>query len=378
MSKLVRRLSIVAALAVLAAAIYFSTRLQKMKKPPERAKKVELIRDAQAWVVTNKSIGSKLAIQGRLSAYEKMDIFSEVSGKLMESSKPIKVGNYFEAGDLLLRIDDEENRLNLLSQKSSLMNAITQFMPDLKIDYPESFGHWKRYLDQFDVKASVKEFPNPVNDKEKYFISSKNIHSQFYTIKSAEKRLSKFSIYAPFSGVITESFVNPGSIIQPSQKLGTMMNNGAYELEATINLSDLNFIKKGSSVKLFSDDIEGKWNGKVVRYSDQIDPSTQTVIVFIRVYGSGLRSGMYLRGNIGTGSIDDAVELPLRVLIDNNAVYEIVDSLLVLRPVEVEKVVGSTAIVKGLTEGKVILSEKIVGAFEGMKVRPVVDGNSVQ
>jgi len=377
MSVLTRRLSIVAALVILAASLFVMTRFQRQVVKPERAQKIEVLRDVQLLQVNNQSIGSSLDIQGRLSAFEKIDIFTEVAGRLLESSKPIKVGNYFEEGSILMRIDNDEAHLNLLSQKSNLMNAITQLMPDLKIDYPESFQQWKTYLDEFDVKKNLKALPEPLNDKEKYFIAARNLHGQYYTIKGAEKRLSKYTVYAPFSGVITESMVNPGSTVQPGQRLGQLMNKSAFELEATINLGDLKYIKTGKAVKLYSDDLGKEWNGKVARISDQIDPNTQTVIAFIRVYGNNLREGMYLRGNVSTGSIVNSTAIPLRVMVNDDSVYEVKDSILSLRKVEVIKVLGSQAIVKDLPEGVTIVNEKLVGAFDGMKVNPLPIQNAI-
>ncbi len=377
MSVLTRRLSIVAALVILAASLYVMTQFQSQVVKPERAQKVEVLRDVSLIKVSNQNIGSSLDIQGRLSAFEKIDIFTEVAGRLLESSKPIKVGNYFEEGSILMRIDNEEAHLNLLSQRSNLMNAITQLMPDLKIDYPESFQQWKTYLDEFDVNKNLKALPEPLNDKEKYFIAARNLHGQYYTIKGAEKRLSKYTVYTPFGGVITESMVNPGSTVQPGQRLGQLMNKSAFELEATINLGDLKYIKKGKSVKLYSDDLGKEWNGKVARVSDQIDPNTQTVIAFIRVYGQNLREGMYLRGSVSTGNIANSTAIPLRVMINDDSVYEVKDSTLSLRKVEVIKVLGSEAIIKDLPEGITIVNEKLVGAFDGMKVNPLPIQNAI-
>lgn len=377
MSVLTRRLSIVAALVILAVSLYVMTQFQSQVVKPERAQKVEVLRDVSLIKVSNQNIGSSLDIQGRLSAFEKIDIFTEVAGRLLESSKPIKVGNYFEEGSILMRIDNEEAHLNLLSQKSNLMNAITQLMPDLKIDYPESFQQWKTYLDEFDVNKNLKALPEPLNDKEKYFIAARNLHGQYYTIKGAEKRLSKYTVYTPFAGVITESMVNPGSTVQPGQRLGQLMNKSAFELEATINLGDLKYIKKGKSVKLYSDDLGKEWNGKVARVSDQIDPNTQTVIAFIRVYGQNLREGMYLRGSVSTGNIANSTAIPLRVMINDDSVYEVKDSILSLRKVEVIKVLGSEAIIKDLPEGITIVNEKLVGAFDGMKVNPLPIQNAI-
>jgi len=370
MSQFKRHLSIVAAIVILFGAIFLSRALSDLKTAPERRSdggktvpQVEVIK------VQNAVEKTTLDIQGELVAFDKIDLYAEVSGTLKPSGKAFKVGNYFPKGSVLLSIDDEETKLNLLSQKSSLLNSITQLMPDLKIDYPESFEQWQTYLVNFDVESPIQVFPTPLNQSEKYFIASRNLYTQFYNIKSAETRLSKFTIYAPFSGVLTEANINPGTLVRQGQKLGVLMNSGAYELQATVPLRELKFVKTGSPVQLTSDEINGKWTGRVKRVSNQIDRGTQTVTVFVGLSGKGLRENMYLRGKVATQPIDKAISIPRPLLINQNAVYEVRDETLKLHPVEVVKITENTAIVRGLEDGITILKEPVGGAFEGMKVR---------
>lgn len=370
MNIITRQISIVAALLFLLGAAYYFKKLSDQKKPPKEApKKAALLQSVESFAIEKGSVASSLEIQGRLKAFNKIDLFSEVSGTLVSTTKPFKVGSYFEKGAVLLRIDDEEARLNLLAQKSSLENLITQMMPDLKIDYPESFQQWKDYLDQFDVNKSVKAFPTPLSDAEKFLISSRNLHNQYYNIRSAETRLNKYSIAAPFSGVLTQTSINAGSLIRSGQKLGELMNTYSYELEATVSMQDLKSIRPGNTVKLRSDNLEGQWTGKVKRISDQIDPSTQSVIVFIGVSGKELREGMYLRGDISAGSISDAIEVPRDLLVDQKAVYQIQgDSQLVLQNIELVSINGTKAIIKGIDNNAFLLKEVLPGMYDGMKV----------
>jgi multidrug efflux pump subunit AcrA (membrane-fusion protein) len=373
-----RKISIVAGVVIpLFIAAFAYNFLSSQKAPPKKkgftgndARRVEVI------VVENNLVPSTLDVQGRLVAYDKIDILAEVSGILEPSSSTFKVGSRFAKGSVMLKIDSEEAKLNLLSQKSTLQNAITQLMPDLKIDYPESFEHWVAYLQQFDIEKPIQAFPEPLNDKEKFFIATRNIHSQYYNIKSAETRLSKYNIYAPFSGVITEASINPGSLVRVGQKLGELMNTNNYELEATIRLADLNYIKVGSPVSLHSDDIDGNWNGRIKRISDQIDANTQTVIVYIGVTGKSLKEGMYLRGGVKLKNIENAFEIQRDLLVEQSKVYKIEnDSLLALQDVEVVKSTENTVIVKGLKNGTPLLKEVFPGIFEGMVVEVKNDKN---
>ena len=371
MSDKIRKISVVAGVVLpLFIAAFAYNYFSSQKAPPKKKDFAgDDIRRVDVITVENKNISSTLDVQGRLVAFDKIDILAEVSGILVSSSNTFKVGSRFAKGSVMLQIDSKEAELNLLSQKSTLLNAITQLMPDLKIDYPESFEHWKNYLQQFDIEKPIQPFPEPVNDKEKFFIATRNILSQYYNIKSAETRLSKYNIYAPFSGVITETMINPGSLVRVGQKLGELMNTGNYELEATVRLADLNYIKVGSNVSLYSDDIDGNWNGRVKRISDQIDASTQTVIVYVGVTGKNLKEGMYLRGGVKLKPIENAFEVSRDLLVDQSKIYTIQnDSFLVLQDVDIIKSTENTVIVGGLENGAKVLKEVFPGIFEGMKV----------
>ena len=373
MNSTFRKISIVlGALILLGSAFVLAPKLSQKEAPPKKAETaIVQAREVKVMTVKNGAVSSTLEVQGSLEAYNKVGIFAEVTGTLSNSNRAVKVGNYFKKGAVLLNIDREETKLNILAQKSSLLNGITTLMPDLKIDYPASFQQWKEYIDNFNVEHPIKAFPKALNDQEKYFIASKNLLSQYYTIKSAENRLQKYTVYAPFSGVITQSSIQPGSLVRAGQMMGELMGTGAYEMKATLNLEDLPFIKTGSKVNLYSDAVAGNWVGTVKRISDQIDPNTQSVIAYIGVSGKGLREGMYLRGDLNTEVIKSAVQIPIDLLTNQNQVYVINDRRLTLRTIEVVSTNASYAIIKGLSDDVLLLSEKIVGAYEGLTVNPI-------
>ncbi|MEM1216848.1 MAG: HlyD family efflux transporter periplasmic adaptor subunit, partial [Bacteroidota bacterium] len=216
----------------------------------------------------------------------------------------------------------------------------------------------------------LADLPVPANDQEKRFIAARNLYTQFYNIKSQEARLEKYTIYAPFSGVLTTTQVRPGSVIRAGQLLGTFMATGNYELVATVPLAELNEINVGNKVKLQSDDISGEWTGTVKRISDQIDAGSQTVQVFIGVNGKNLREGMYLSGTVNSKDIPNAYRIDRQLLINNREVYAVRDSLLELKDVELIRLEDQQAVIRGLPEGTQLLANPIPGAYEGMKVAP--------
>jgi hypothetical protein len=80
---------------------------------------------------------------------------------------------------------------------------------------------------------------------------------------------------------------------------------------------------------------------------------------------------MYLKGNIETIPVEDAIEIPRNLLVDGNHIFNVVDSALQLMPVEVVDYHEDKAVIKGVAPGQMILINSLPGAFEGMRVSPV-------
>ncbi len=360
--------SILLGVAILAGGYFGSKYLASLKPAPMKKEIPKRIKSVEVAVINNGKIATKLDVQGRLEAYNKIALFTEVGGAV-KTSKPFKKGTYFSKGEVMMRIDDAEVRLNLQAQKATLMNAVAMMMPDLKIDYPESFPSWETYLTNFDVDAPIKALPAAKNQREKLFVAGRNLYTQFYSIKSAEERLSKYTLYAPFSGVLTTAAINEGAVIRPGQQLGELMATGYYEMVATVPLSQLDFLQPGGEVKLFSEDIAGSWTGKIRRIGDQIDPGTQTVNVFVGVSGKELREGMFLRGEADARVLENVVEIDRDLLIDEGEIFVVKnDTLLSLVPVNVRKFNRETVIIAGLPSGTKILTSDVAGAYDGMRV----------
>ena len=124
----------------------------------------------------------------------------------------------------MLSLNSDEFYASLQSQKSNLYNLITSILPDLRLDYPTEFKKWETYLKGFDMNKTTPKLPDFSSDKEKYFISGRGILTAYYNVKNLEVRLSKHQIRAPFSGILTEALVTPGTLVRVGQKLGEFID----------------------------------------------------------------------------------------------------------------------------------------------------------
>lgn len=104
------------------------------------------------------------------------------------------------------------------------------------------------------------------------------------------------------------------------------------------------------------------------RTSKQLDPTTQSIPVYIQVSGSGLRDGMYLKGGIEGASLSSVSVLPVDLLINTNQIYIYQDSLLDLKTVEIIKIVDGQAYVQGLDGSEQVITSGNNNLFLGQKV----------
>jgi membrane fusion protein (multidrug efflux system) len=319
--------------------------------------------------VTNGEIPIIINANGNLVASRKIELYAEVQGIFKSTKKPFKAGQSYRRGDVLLSIDSQEFYTSLIAQRSTLFDLITGMMPDLKFDYPASFPNWEAYLQKFDLETDIPTLPEPVTDKEKYFVNGRQVVSTYYNIKNLEERYQKYKISAPFNGMLTESLVNPGTLIRSGQKLGEFVDLTDFELEVNVNAEFMDILKVGENVALTNLAGNKSWIGSVKRVNGRIDQNTQTVQVYIGVKGDGLIEGMYLEANIVARSEIDAIEIPRNLLINESQIFVVEGDQLKLKSVSAVYFTDKTAIIKGLASGTAMLSRPVPGAYEGMLIK---------
>ncbi|MBN1782447.1 efflux RND transporter periplasmic adaptor subunit [bacterium] len=357
---------------ILIMAVIIGQILSQQKEPMKRRPASDLIKPPVIKTVVHQNVSLEIEMTGPLYAYHRADIYAEVSGVLQVTDPPFRAGLFFEAGQVLLKIDDGVFRNNVLAQRSALMNQITLLLPDLQIDFPNSAVIWQDYLSGYDIHQNLGPLPEASSDQERYYIASRNIYQQYYTIKSMEATLEKYTIRAPFPGIIATTEVNPGTLIRTGQKLGELAGTGLYEMEASVTLDEAEQLRTGQPVKMTSEDMPGEFRGTIQRINSVLDRASMTVKVYIHSRDQRLRDGMYMSATAQGSAIPDVVRLK-RDLLVGNQVYVVRDSVLTLHPVTVVSEKGEYVLVRGLTDGMQLLFEVWPEARPGIRLPAAPD-----
>jgi len=331
---------------------------------PESVSKTKAI----VQIVKNEQKGITANGFGKVNSASMINITSEVQGKINASIK-LKKGTHFKAGQVLFSIKNTDVKIALQARKSGYLTLMTQILPDLKLDFGENFDAWLKFYTAIDVSKVMPPMPKTKSFKEKNFVVSRNIYTEYYSILAEQERLKKYIITAPFTGSIIETFTDNGAIINPGSPVISAMREGKLELEIPISSSQIADVAKGASVMMY-DDNGTTASGIVSRIGTFINPQTQTVPVFIEVSESSidLFNGMFLNAEIACEGYENVVELPRKALITKSEIFKVVDGKIIPITLNIKTFTKNTVLVTGLKDGTQIVVEPIINATDSMEV----------
>ena len=343
----------------------------KPKPTFEKVVKTVFVQEAK-----NSTVPIVIPTNGTLTAKNRFELYAEVQGVFQSSANDFKAGQPYKRGQLLIRINASEYYASVQAAKSEFYNLVTSLMPDLRLDYPEAFPVWQEYLSGFDVNKSVPPLPETASDKVKYFITGRGVYAAYYNLKNLEQRLGKYSITAPYSGILTEALVTKGTLIRSGQKLGEFIDTSVYEVELAIGKTFSDLLKIGEEVALATPQGAKTYTGTVSRINGRIDPETQTIKVFVEVAGDDLKEGMYLEARLEAREQENAIKISRKLLVDEGEIFVVRDSILDLLSVQPVYFSPKEVVVQGVPDGTQIVSKPVPGAYAGMLVKVNKEGDT--
>ena len=369
-----RKLSVLAGILVLVGSIPLAWYLagttpdQADTEPPIDVIKVPTI------VAQPDTLSNRIRFTGRVIPEGRFNIYSEVTGRLMPEGKPFKTGTAFEEGESIVTLNDTEQQQQLRATKYEFSALISRILPDINIDYPEAYDDWQQYLANFDASSPIAPLPEVENRQLQLYLNSQNVYSNFASIRQQEVRVNKFTIEAPFDGVVTENMVDPGALVQPNQQLGTFTKIDPLEIEASIPAEQAQFIAVDDRVDLqFQKSSRSNQQARIDRKNAVIEPANQSVKVYMKLTDSDLKPGAYVEGSISGRNFTDAVRIHQDALVRDSEIFVIQDSVATFRSIEVLAQSGDSVTISDIEPGAVIVDDFREAAFEGTTVAPLGD-----
>jgi membrane fusion protein, multidrug efflux system len=247
-----------------------------------------------------------VTLPGGIRANQQATLYAKVAGYLKTLS--VDKGDRVQAGQSLGEIEVPELLADLAKYKAEAKVADT--------DFQRITAAQKKSSDLVTLQ-SVDEAKGRLD------IANANL-------ERTETLLRYARITAPFSGIVTARFVDPGAFI------ASATSGSAAQTAAIVTIADFNtvrvqvslpeveasLVKVGQPVKLSVEGLAGKgFDAKVSRLSYALDEATKTMLVEADLPNSdlALRPGMYATVKVGIEKHADALLIPFEALVMEKA-----------------------------------------------------------
>lgn len=360
----------IAAIAVLVLSIFISGKMIMSKPVPKSTKQAQNYLNVKAQKAENSNFSSNIQYRGRISSYENVSLSAEVSGKILQGDIPFKAGQDFKKNNVLVKIYNEDVKAALMSGRSSFMRTLSSILPDINFDFPNEYEKWKTFFNNIKVDSNLPELPNINSDQEQIFLASKGVLTEYYSLKQQEITLKKYTIYAPFDGSLKTVSKAIGAVTNMGAELASIIRTDKLEVTVPVLPEDTKWIKVGDQVNLIG--INKTESGKVSRIANFVDPSTQSINIYIDYYPNGENAfleGEYIDVQFEISKKVMGIKIPREALLDNNKVYVIETESLKLKQVKIERSLEDFYIISGINNGEQIITESLADVSEGTKVK---------
>jgi RND family efflux transporter MFP subunit len=252
-----------------------------------------------------------LVLPGAMQAYVESPIYARTNGYLKRWYHDI--GSRVRQGDLLADIDTPEVDQQL-SQARADLNTSQANANLSKITAT-------RYQELIKTDGvSKQEVDNAVGDLE---AKVANVKSAEANVRRLEELESFKHIYAPFSGVITKRSVDTGTLINAgnggaSQELFVLAQTDPIRVYVSVPEAYAPSIRAGLGAYLELTQYPGqKFQGKVVRTAESIDPGTRTLLTEVDVpnHTGALLPGGYAQAHLQVKVTGARLAVPVNALI---------------------------------------------------------------
>ena len=339
--------------------------------------------DVNVQILTPIDYQIKIKSTGTTTPITQTVLTSEVGGEVIYRSKKFSEGSSVISGEILAKIDDTDLQLQYKNALLQLASAEVQF----------AVQQAEAEIAQEAWDQVGKGVPQELTTKKPQLKQAKAaLEVAKAQVQSAEKKLNKTEITAPYTGRIQNINIDLGSTIIPGQPVGSMYTSNEIEVTLSVKDSDLQFLDIPMDGRKLNPDQKSivvikslykgemqEWAGNLERVDGVIDPMTRMIKLianfknnFIEETKPILPIGLFVEAEINGKQLEDIFMIPNSALTPNDELLFLnQDDALEIRKVSVLTKMKNHILVKeGMKAGERVVVSKLSIATNGMLVNP--------
>ncbi len=287
-----------------------------------------------------------LELQGNVKTKKNVLVYPETAGQIV--GLYVKEGQRVAKGQALARIDDAgmSNQLAQLQANEALAKT--------------TYERQKRLWDQ------------KIGSEIQYLQAKTNYEAQTNAVTNLQKNIAKYTIKAPFSGIIDEVFKEQGTVVAPGPgaEILRIVNLGDMYIETDVPEKYIAIIKRGEKVRVEFPIIDKKIDSKVRQAGNFIDPANRTFKVEVGVPNKdrSIKPNLTAKVKINDYTNKEAILIPQSIISENAKGQQYV--YVVENSGQGKTVAKQIIVTTGKTQGDEI--EVLEGLKDGMQI--ILDG----
>jgi RND family efflux transporter MFP subunit len=226
--------------------------------------------------VTREDLAKELSVQAELRPYQEIDLHAKIAGYLKRMS--VEIGDHVKAGDPIAVLEVPELKEDVAKAQGALQRA--------EANYKEAHLNYTR------LQSVSRGQPNLLAQQEVDVAQTKEA-SAAASVTEAKAELEKLRVLesytritAPFDGVITKRYADPGALIQAGTNSSTqamplvrLSQNDKLRLVFPVSVSYARMIKVGDAIDVDFGDREKRHLAAINRFNRRISSDTRTMLV---------------------------------------------------------------------------------------------------
>lgn len=209
---------------------------------------------------------------GTLRANESVDLMATVTDRVTQVS--FNDGQRVKQGDVLVLLDDKEERAQLTEEQARLNEA-------------------QRQVERLQPLAKRNAATRSTLDEEQ-----REVETASARIAAIEAKMTERRIIAPFDGIVGLRQISVGALAQPGLVLATIDDDSVMKLDFSVPEIFLSSLKPGLELEARTDAYRKQvFHGSIASIDSRVDPITRSVVVRALVNNeeSILKPGMLMQ-----------------------------------------------------------------------------------
>jgi RND family efflux transporter MFP subunit len=191
---------------------------------------------------------------------------------------------------------------------------------------------------------------------------------------SFSERNSSLTLRAPHAGFVDSIGASAGDLVQPGAAIATLSRSGAVKARFGVDPALARGLGPGSPIEIHPGDGSPTFMARIASVSPVAHAQTRLASILVDIPAQqGLAAGQPLSAKVVTRASQASVTVPYAALLDDGGqpyVFVVSGGVAHRRDVQVGASDGTNAaILKGVADGDMVVTQGATGVEDGMKVR---------